>query len=119
MELIALGSVFVRSLKVSALSLITISAMSIALAPTAYAKVDDQRPAEQALRGQMFKAKFLEFAQIQAAQMNPLPSMVFYMSDILTDQVAAEILSHQYSRPLFRDELADQAMDVMIREKGK
>jgi len=113
MELIALGSIFARSLRITVISVISLTFFSTAVL------AQHKTPKDSHLRSQMFRDKFQAFANEQMERRNPLPSMVFFLSEVATDQIAEQILSHSFARPLFRDELADQALDVMIREKGK
>ncbi len=120
MELIAFAYAFVRNAKISG----TVAAFSllfqlIQAGDVAYAR-ETKHPDDKILRAQLFSTKFLNFANSQRdAHKNPLPANVYYSSEIMTDVIAQDIIDHNFSRPLFRDDLADQALDVLIREKGK
>lgn len=76
-------------------------------------------PQSESLQSQMFTQKLQDYAKENMAKGNPLPSMVQYLSEVYTDRVAKQILDGHFERPLFRDALADQAIDVLIREKGR
>lgn len=77
-------------------------------------------PNDQHLRRQMFRQAFQAFANHQLTQYdNPLPGLVLSNSDLDTDDIAQDLLDGKFARPLHLDKEADQAFDVIVREKGK
>lgn len=112
MEFIAVRRIVANSLAILFVTL-------FALIPLFALAEDFKRPSIEHLKNQMFAERLTQFANAQSMIGNSLPIVSLAISQLVSDDIATDILDVNFERPMFRDELADRALDVLVRETGK